>query len=433
MSSSVSAQIFEDEDITVFEDVVYDTVDGLELKLDIAVPKYLRSPSPAIVDIPGGAWRRIRKNVEDAKFYARYGYIGVSVVHRTSDIAIFPAAVHDCKTVIRWLRANSKKYSINPEMIGVTGMSSGGHLAALLGTSGGDEYLEGSGAYPEFSSSVQAVVDHFGPTDFLSMEEEGSQSHIGPDSAESLFLGRPIKEIPEIVKLANPITYLDSSDPPIFVGHGIEDGMVPISQSKLLFDALNKMNLPTGFMRVENADHMYRKSNWDSEINPTIDEIIKVTMAWFAKYLGEPDIDQDALRISEEKRKEVVKKLDSVSVFYRIEFSLPGKSSSSYCNAKYTVRFKGKILAGGDIKINDFSTKESLIFTEDLVIEAEEMIGNELLFNFVGQIYDSEIDLKYEPMFMQGTILDETVKGVGFTINIYANGEFEIKKRVYRK
>jgi acetyl esterase/lipase len=103
------SQILTKEDITVYKDIVYTIPDGNELKLDIAVPKYLKAPAPAIVDIPGGSWRVVNKLAEDALFYAKHGFIGVSITHRTSDIAIFPAAVHDCKTAIRWLRAHAKE------------------------------------------------------------------------------------------------------------------------------------------------------------------------------------------------------------------------------------------------------------------------------------------------------------------------------------
>ena len=102
------SQVLHEEDITVWKNVVYAVPDGHELKLDIAVPKCLKAPAPAIVDIPGGAWRVVHKSTDDAFFYAKYGFIGVSITHRTSDIAPFPAAVHDCKTVIRWLRAHAE-------------------------------------------------------------------------------------------------------------------------------------------------------------------------------------------------------------------------------------------------------------------------------------------------------------------------------------
>jgi len=150
-------QILTKEDITVYRDIVYTIADGHELKLDIAVPKYLKAPVPAVVDIPGGSWRVVEKSVEDALFYAKHGFIGVSITHRTSDIAIFPAAVHDCKTAIRWLRAHAREYNIDPDNIGVTGFSSGGHLAALVGTSVGDTFLEGKGDYLDYSSSVQEI------------------------------------------------------------------------------------------------------------------------------------------------------------------------------------------------------------------------------------------------------------------------------------
>ena len=143
---SASLQEIGMQNIKLEKDVVYAEVDGLQLKLDIAYPDILLEPAPAIVDIPGGSWRFVRKSIEDAIWYAKLGFIGVSTTHRTSDIAVFPAAVHDCKTVIRWLRANAKKYHINPDKIGVTGFSSGGHIAVLLGTSGGTNTLKGMAA-----------------------------------------------------------------------------------------------------------------------------------------------------------------------------------------------------------------------------------------------------------------------------------------------
>jgi len=131
--------------MVVYENVIYSVVDNRELKLDIVLPKYLNSPAPAIVDFPGGAWRICNKSVDDARIYAEYGFVGVSVEYRTSDIAIFPAAVHDCKAAIRFLRAHAKEYNINPDKIGVTGISAGAYFAALLGTSDNDKYLEGDG------------------------------------------------------------------------------------------------------------------------------------------------------------------------------------------------------------------------------------------------------------------------------------------------
>jgi len=318
-------QILSKEDITVHKDIIYAVADGHELKLDIALPKYLKAPAPAIVDIPGGAWRVVNKSAEDALFYAKYGFIGVSITHRTSDIAVFPAAVHDCKTVIRWLRAHAKEYNIDPDRIGVTGFSSGGHLAVLLGTSGGDSYLEGDGDYQDYSSSVQAVVDHFGPTDFLKMNDSNLADridHFVDDSPESLFLGGPLREKTGLARLANPIIYVDSEDPPVFIGHGEKDGMVIIDQSELLFEALKKAGVPTDFVRVKNADHMYRPYKWDAKVSPTIDEMNRLTIEWFQKWLGEPELDTD--RIPSGKVSPIMESFKDIHLYYRLRVDLPG-------------------------------------------------------------------------------------------------------------
>lgn len=274
--------------IALYENVTYSIVDGIELKLDIAVPNNLTSPAPVIVDIPGGAWRIIRKSSEDAMYYAEYGFIGVSITHRTSDIAIFPAQIHDCKTVIRWLRAHADEYNIDSDRIGVTGFSSGGHLAALLGTSGGDSYLEGDGPYKDFSSDVQAVVEHFGPTDFLKMNdgELSKIDHFSENSAPSLLLGGPLQNKTEIAHLANPITYVDPGDPPFLIGHGEMDGMVIINQSELLYEALKNAGVTAEFVRVKNAVHMYRPYEEGVEVEPSIDDLNQMTVEWFQKWLG---------------------------------------------------------------------------------------------------------------------------------------------------
>ena len=168
--------------VTLEKDIVYLVAGDYEVALDIAVPKGLTKPVPAVVHIHGGGFWGGSKSARHAVRYAEAGFIGVSINYRLSGVAPFPAGVQDCKAAIRWLRANAEKYQIDADHIGIWGTSAGGHLVAILGTSGGDPYLEGFGGMPtntslrkyrgkevtfEFSSEVQAVVDHFGPTDFL--------------------------------------------------------------------------------------------------------------------------------------------------------------------------------------------------------------------------------------------------------------------------
>jgi len=428
------SQTLTKEDITIYRDVVYAVVDGHELKLDIAVPKYLKAPAPAIVDIPGGAWQVVNKSPEDALFYAKYGFIGVSITHRTSDIAIFPAAVHDCKAAIRWLRAQAKEYMTDPDKIGVTGFSSGGHLAVLLGTSGGDSFLEGKGDYPDYSSSVQAVVDHFGPTDFLKMNESELSDridHFAENSPESLFLGGPLREKADLARLANPMSYIDPKDPPVFIGHGEMDGMVIIHQSELLYEALKKAGVPTEFVRVKNADHMYRPYKWDAEVSPTVEEMNRLTIEWFQKWLGKPELDEDS--IPSRKLKTGIQSLKETHLYYRLTVELPGKTGTSYCRGLFLVRGGDEILAQGEISMNDLSSEEKRIFQQELIIKGVDLKGMEIMWNFRGEIFDSELNEKFEIMYMQGEKYDPSIEGIGYHFHINNKKTVDIEKKVYRR
>jgi acetyl esterase/lipase len=421
----MEGQVLNEEDIDIYTDIVYSTVDDHELLLDIAVPRYMKSPVPAIVDIPGGGWRKIEKKTQDAVFYARNGFVGISITHRTSDVAVFPAAVHDCKTAIRWVRKNAKKYNIDPDRIGVTGVSSGGHLATLLGTSGNDEYLEGNGEYQEFSSKVQAVVDHFGPIDFL-LDYEAETI----DSAPSLFIGGSLIQNRDKVRLANPITYIDSADPPIWIGHGEQDGMVKINQSEALFDALKRANVPTEFVRVENADHMYFRSKWDEEINPSVDEILQLTIDWFYMHLGKPDIDSSAIPSRESRTKEVLK---NYKLYYRFTLNLPVDSDESYCNGNYFIRCEGKILAQGVISLKDFSVDENRVFQKDITFSSADISDKLLVWNFRGEVYDANSNVLFEPGQLQNEKYNANIEGIGFDLYIGSDKSVRFIKKVYRK
>jgi acetyl esterase/lipase len=435
--SDIHSQILTKEDMIIYKDVVYSIRDGHELKLDIAVPKCLTAPAPAIVDIPGGAWRVINKSIDDAIFYAQFGFIGVSITYRTSDVAIFPAAIHDCKTALRFLRAHAQEYNIDAARIGVTGFSSGGHLAALLGTSGGDKYLEGNGEYPEYSSNVQAVVDHFGPTDFLQMNDttglnlEESVDHFTPQSAEALFLGGPVPEKASAAQLANPINYIDPKDPPTLIGHGEKDAMVLLNQSKIFYEALKKTGVPTEFVRVKNAVHMYRPYKWDAIISPSVEELDEMTIKWFVRWLGAPKLDLDQIR-GATSHEEKSRPSAEYGLYYKITVELPGKTAKSFCKGLFNILCDGKVLAGGQISLTDLSTLPGRQFKKEFIIGGDTPINKVIMWNYRGEIYDSKLDKKFEFMKMARVEYEQDVKGIGFEIDISDDGDAEMTERVYR-
>lgn len=218
-------------------------------KLDVYLPEEGDGPFPVILSIHGGAFKagdkRDNQLIPMLEGLKR-GYAVVSMNYRLSQEAIFPAQIFDVKAAVRWIRAHSKQYHLDPDKIAAWGGSAGGHLSALLGTSGDVRQLEKlSLGNSRQSSRVQAVVDWFGPTDFLKMDEQlresnvkNPQVHSVPDSPESELIGKNLEDAPDLVRAANPETYITSDDPPFFIQHGLVDHLVPYQQSVNLANKL---------------------------------------------------------------------------------------------------------------------------------------------------------------------------------------------------
>lgn len=244
------------EGVTVYRDIAYVTDGHERQKLDLYVPDTGENLS-LIIWIHGGAWRGGDKKNYIRREYLKAGYAGASINYRLSQHAIFPAQIEDVKAAVRWLRANAETYRLDPNRFAAWGSSAGGHLVAMLGTTGDmDEFEVGENL--EVSSRVQAVVDYFGPTDFLQMDAQSLPDglvHDAPDSPESQLVGGPIQEHKDRVAKANPITYVSEDDSPFLIIHGDRDKLVPYQQSVLLKDALEKAGVPVTFYKVEGGGH----------------------------------------------------------------------------------------------------------------------------------------------------------------------------------
>lgn len=240
-------------------------------RLDIHLPAYGKAPFPVVMAIYGSAF--FSNSSKAAVFNDGWGqkllengFAVVSINHRSSHDAIFPAQIQDVKAAIRFVRANSQKFSLDNSFIGITGWSSGGHLSALAGTTnatrkdkinGLDIDIEGNlGGYTQTSSAVNAVVDWFGPTDFLIMDQCGStMNHDDAKSPESSLIGGAIQEIKDKTALANPITYVNKSNPPFLIFHGDKDPLVPYCQSEKLYEKLKSVNVKSELVIVPGGLH----------------------------------------------------------------------------------------------------------------------------------------------------------------------------------
>ena len=210
-------------------------------KLDVYLPGEGEGPFPVILHIHGGAFALGDKQDDQVRPFLRgleRGYAVVSVNYRLSGEAVFPAGLKDIKAAIRWVRAEGGGYHLDGNRIAACGESAGGNYAAMVGfTAAHAEFDDPALADPAVPCDVQAVVDWFGPTDFLKMDDQLRESGLGPpdhsdeDSPESRYIGARITEAPENVRLANPMTYIHQGAPPILIQHGKLDGVVPVRQS----------------------------------------------------------------------------------------------------------------------------------------------------------------------------------------------------------
>ena len=227
--------------------------------LDLFLPEQPSStPLPLMIWIHGGAWMGGSHSSPPVLFLVSKGYAVASIQHRFPSHAIWPAQSFDCKAAIRWLRAHAAKYNFDPERFGVGGDSSGGHLAAFVGTTGDVKEMEGDLGNPGVSSRVQAVVDWFGPTDFTLMDQQNGGrglQHNPPTSPESRLLGGAVQEKKDFAKTANPVTYVEKADPPFLIMHGDNDQLVPLGQSVLLAKALIDVGVEVTMQTIPGAGH----------------------------------------------------------------------------------------------------------------------------------------------------------------------------------
>jgi len=214
----------------------YSNPDGQHLQLNLARPKSGEGPFPAVICIHGGGFRAGHRDGYNALCLrlAERGYVAVTVSYRLAPKYQFPAAVHDVKAAVRWLRANAGTYHVDPQRIGVTGGSAGGHLAQFLGVTAGVRQFEGEGGHSGQSSAVACVVNVYGPSDFI--QSYGKSV----DAAEvlPLFLGGNVQ--------------------PTLCIHGTEDKYVAHEQAVWLIDRLRAAEVPAELLTLPGAGHGFK-------------------------------------------------------------------------------------------------------------------------------------------------------------------------------
>ena len=260
-------------------DIPYLTDGSPRQVLDLYLPDQVQTPLPAVLWIHGGAWESGDKNPCPVRDFTEKGYVIASVGYRLSDEAAFPSQLHDCKSVVRWLRAHAAEYGIDPTRIGVWGESAGGHLAALLGTTGHTRDFE-VGDHLDQSSEVQCVVNWFGPGDFLDWGAPFSPSMDSRESPVYRLLGGPFSQNLEKARIAGPLHHVHGRSAPFLTVHGDRDDIVPLVQSQRLHKALQDDGVESTLQVIPGAGH--------STAEFTLPERLEEIADFLSRHLGQP-------------------------------------------------------------------------------------------------------------------------------------------------
>lgn len=260
-------------------------------RLDIYLPEQpSEKPLPLVVHIHGGGWRAGNKFPCPVANLASQGFAVASVEYRFSQKEVFPAQIQDCQAAIRWLRGNSEKYNFDPDHFAVVGGSAGGHLSALVGTSGGKNAFPKIGEHQDQSDSVQCVCDIFGPANFASVirqaEEDQNVRNIfnfnTPSDPYSSLIGVALNADENKTAAVSPIHYVSSQSPPMLIFHGTHDALVPYAQSLELQAALKAQGVDVWLQTFPGSGHGGPAFN-----HPKVKNLMKT---FFDKYLKGDDV-----------------------------------------------------------------------------------------------------------------------------------------------
>jgi acetyl esterase/lipase len=251
--------------VTIERGVAY-LPEGRREKADLYLPKDRAADvrSPAVVIIHGGGWvggkRDAGRELNIGTTLAAHGYVALSIDYllATEDKPSWPVNIQDCKTAVRWLRANADRLQIDAAHIGAIGGSAGGHLTALLAASSNVPELDPPGSYAEYSCAIQCAVPMYGAAE------------VRDRPSARIMIGKTFEEAPEAYRLASPADLVDPQDPPCLILHGTADKTVPVEQSEILARALEKVGVEHELIIIEGAPHSFHLQPKQRDLRPLV-------------------------------------------------------------------------------------------------------------------------------------------------------------------
>jgi acetyl esterase/lipase len=273
-------------------DVIYGRKYGTALTMDVFTPKEKANGAGVIIVVSGGWFSKVENiNPAFAEPFVKRGYTVFAVVHGSQPKYTVPEIVEDMHRAVRFIRHNAKDYKIDPDRLGITGASAGGHLSLMIGNAGKDGDPNAKDPVDRESSRVQAVACFFPPSDFLNWGEKGKElidRQLQPpftaavdfhefDKTKALFIPVTDKDkLREIMRDISPITHVSEKSAPTLIIHGDKDTLVPLQQSELILAKYKEKKVPAELIVRKGGGH-----GW-----PTLLSDIDSFADWFDKYLA---------------------------------------------------------------------------------------------------------------------------------------------------
>jgi acetyl esterase/lipase len=272
------------------EDVIYGRKFGTALTMDVFTPKQ-NANGAAIIWVISGGWYSAHEAIHPAAIqeFLKRGYTVFAVVHGSQPKYTIPEAVADMKRSVRYIRYHARDYHIDPDRIGVTGGSAGGHLSLMLGTTGDNGNPQARDPVERVSSRVQAVACFYPPTDFLNYGEKGKDA-LGRGTLKDFrapfdfheydpktrsFVPVTEERKRQIGREVSPVYHVTADSAPTLIVHGNADKLVPIQQSELMMEHFKEAGVPYQLVIKEGQKH-----GWD------LREDFPKLADWFDKYLA---------------------------------------------------------------------------------------------------------------------------------------------------
>lgn len=276
---------------TRVSDVVYGHKEGVALTMDVFTPKK-DANGAAVIWVVSGGWVSSHGNINPkvAEPFTKRGYTVFEVVHGSQPRFTIPEILLDIHRSVRFIRSHAKDYKIDPERIGISGISAGGHLSLMQGVAGNAGNPKAADPVERVSSKVQAVACFVPPTDFLNWGEKGKDAiGRGPLAAfkapfdikyfdqktKTLERVSDEKKIVEMGKQISPITHVSAKSPPTLIIHGEKDPLVPIQQAEIMITRLKEAGVPAELTVKKGAGHVWADMLSD----------ISLCADWYDKYL----------------------------------------------------------------------------------------------------------------------------------------------------